>query len=129
MRFRPCIDIHNGKVKQIVGSSLRDAGDSASENFVSARGADYYARMYGNDITNSLIPEEPPYVPPYDELTEENLEQLLDLFDYSTPLYGGLLGTGDEMPKYPFIFGGIGTLAVLLLIIFGLRRRKGDAKG
>ena len=46
MRFRPCIDIHNGKVKQIVGSSLRDAGDSASENFVSARGADYYARMY-----------------------------------------------------------------------------------
>ena len=46
MRFRPCIDIHNGKVKQIVGSSLQDAGDSASENFVSARGADYYARMY-----------------------------------------------------------------------------------
>ena len=27
MEFRPCIDIHNGKVKQIVGSSLRDAGD------------------------------------------------------------------------------------------------------
>ena len=26
MRFRPCIDIHNGKVKQIVGGSLRDAG-------------------------------------------------------------------------------------------------------
>lgn len=25
MEFRPCIDIHNGKVKQIVGSSLRDA--------------------------------------------------------------------------------------------------------
>ncbi len=46
MRFRPCIDIHNGKVKQIVGSSLKDAGDSASENFVSERGADYYARMY-----------------------------------------------------------------------------------
>ena len=27
MEFRPCIDIHNGKVKQIVGSSLKDAGD------------------------------------------------------------------------------------------------------
>ena len=40
MRFRPCIDIHNGKVKQIVGSSLEDRGDSASENFVSERGAD-----------------------------------------------------------------------------------------
>ena len=46
MRFRPCIDIHNGKVKQIVGSSLKDTGSSASENFVSERGAEYYARMY-----------------------------------------------------------------------------------
>lgn len=26
MRFRPCIDIHNGKVKQIVGGSLTDQG-------------------------------------------------------------------------------------------------------
>lgn len=24
MRFRPCIDIHNGKIKQIVGGSLLD---------------------------------------------------------------------------------------------------------
>jgi phosphoribosylformimino-5-aminoimidazole carboxamide ribotide isomerase len=46
MEFRPCIDIHNGKVKQIVGSSLRDAGDQASENFVSGQDAAFYARMY-----------------------------------------------------------------------------------
>ncbi len=46
MRFRPCIDIHNGKVKQIVGSSLRDASDSASENYVSEKDAGYYAAMY-----------------------------------------------------------------------------------
>ena len=46
MEFRPCIDIHNGKVKQIVGSSLMDGSDSASENYVSERGADFYARMY-----------------------------------------------------------------------------------
>ncbi len=46
MRFRPCIDIHNGKVKQIVGSSLQDAGDKATENFSSLKGADFYARMY-----------------------------------------------------------------------------------
>ena len=32
MEFRPCIDIHNGKVKQIVGGSLKDRGDFASEN-------------------------------------------------------------------------------------------------
>ncbi len=46
MQFRPCIDIHNGKVKQIVGSSLRDDGDTASENFVSEKGAAYYAELY-----------------------------------------------------------------------------------
>lgn len=49
MRFRPCIDIHNGKVKQIVGGSLRDEGDSARTNFSSELGADYYARMYRED--------------------------------------------------------------------------------
>ena len=46
MKFRPCIDIHNGKVKQIVGSSLRDEGDKAKENFVSENDADYYASLY-----------------------------------------------------------------------------------
>ncbi len=46
MVFRPCIDIHNGKVKQIVGSSLSDAGDYAKENFVAEQDAAYFARMY-----------------------------------------------------------------------------------
>lgn len=46
MRFRPCIDIHNGKVKQIVGGSLKDMGDYAEENFVSAYDAAWYAAYY-----------------------------------------------------------------------------------
>lgn len=46
MEFRPCIDIHNGKVKQIVGGSLKDCGDSALENFVSEQDAAFYARLY-----------------------------------------------------------------------------------
>ena len=46
MKFRPCIDIHNGKVKQIVGGSLKDAGDQAAENFVSSQDAAFYARLY-----------------------------------------------------------------------------------
>ena len=46
MRFRPCIDIHNGKVKQIVGSSLKDEGSSASENFVSEKTSVYYAGLF-----------------------------------------------------------------------------------
>lgn len=46
MRFRPCIDIHNGKVKQIVGGSLRDEGSQAAENFVAEQGAAWFARCY-----------------------------------------------------------------------------------
>ena len=48
MKFRPCIDIHNGKVKQIVGGSLKDAGDKAEENFVSEQDAAFFARLYQN---------------------------------------------------------------------------------
>ena len=48
MKFRPCIDIHNGKVKQIVGGSLKDAGDQARENFVSGQDAAFYADLYKN---------------------------------------------------------------------------------
>lgn len=49
MRFRPCIDIHNGKVKQIVGGSLKDHGDKAVENFVSGYDAAFYAELYKKD--------------------------------------------------------------------------------
>ena len=49
MKFRPCIDIHNGKVKQIVGGSLRDEGDRAAENFVSDLQAEDFARLYAGD--------------------------------------------------------------------------------
>lgn len=46
MRFRPCIDIHNGSVKQIVGGSLKDEADSALDNFVSELSGDFYAELY-----------------------------------------------------------------------------------
>ena len=36
MKFRPCIDIHNGAVKQIVGGSLKDAGNAAVENYINS---------------------------------------------------------------------------------------------
>lgn len=49
MKFRPCIDIHNGKVKQIVGGTLADEGDQAAENFVSEQDASYYANFYKKD--------------------------------------------------------------------------------
>lgn len=46
MEFRPCIDIHNGKVKQVVGGSLRDETDSVVENFVSEKDAAFFAEFY-----------------------------------------------------------------------------------
>lgn len=46
MKFRPCIDIHNGQVKQIVGGSLSDIGNEAQENFVSTQDAVFYANLY-----------------------------------------------------------------------------------
>lgn len=46
MEFRPCIDIHNGKVKQIVGGSLVDLGDAAKENFVADQDAAFFAALY-----------------------------------------------------------------------------------
>lgn len=46
MHFRPCIDIHNGKVKQIIGSSLKDENDHAADNFIAEWDAGYYAGLY-----------------------------------------------------------------------------------
>lgn len=47
--FRPCIDLHNGKVKQIVGGTLSDSGKGIVENFVSDKGAAYYAKRFKED--------------------------------------------------------------------------------
>ncbi|GHU42929.1 hypothetical protein FACS1894111_07660 [Clostridia bacterium] len=49
MEFRPCIDIHNGKVKQIVGASLRDGDDSPTENFTTEQSAASFAVRYKQD--------------------------------------------------------------------------------
>ena len=49
MEFRPCIDIHNGKVKQIVGGSLKDEGNQAVENFVADQDAAFFAEFYKKD--------------------------------------------------------------------------------
>ena len=45
-KFRPCIDLHDGQVKQIVGGTLRDTGDGPKENFVSDRSAAWFADLY-----------------------------------------------------------------------------------
>ncbi|PVU94443.1 hypothetical protein BB561_002540 [Smittium simulii] len=45
-KFRPCIDLHSGKVKQIVGGTLTDDNESLKENFVALESSAYYANLY-----------------------------------------------------------------------------------
>jgi len=61
MKFRPCIDLHSGQVKQIVGSTLKDDDkksssgskvkniDQLATNFETDRPAADYAAMYQRD--------------------------------------------------------------------------------
>ncbi len=47
--FRPCIDLHEGKVKQIVGGTLDSASESLKTNFISERPAAWFAELYAAD--------------------------------------------------------------------------------
>lgn len=55
MEFRPCIDIHNGCVKQIVGGSLKDEGNQASENFVSEQMRHFMRNFTGNRESGAVM--------------------------------------------------------------------------
>lgn len=48
-RFRPCIDLHEGRVKQIVGGTLDSATEALKTNFVSDRPASWFAARYAAD--------------------------------------------------------------------------------
>ncbi|MGI9571363.1 MAG: phosphoribosylformimino-5-aminoimidazole carboxamide ribotide isomerase, partial [Desulfobulbia bacterium] len=50
MKFRPCIDLHEGSVKQIVGSSLSDENpDELTTNFVAEQPPVWFAELYKRD--------------------------------------------------------------------------------
>ncbi len=49
MKFRPCIDLHAGQVKQIVGSTLSDTAQGLSTNFASDKPSSFYANLYRQD--------------------------------------------------------------------------------
>lgn len=48
-KFRPCIDLHEGKVKQVVGGTFDKGDDAVETNFTSTLAADYYAHLYRKD--------------------------------------------------------------------------------
>lgn len=78
MKFRPCIDIHNGKVKQIVGGSLKDQGDQAAENFVSSKDAAFFAQLYREKGLKGghIILLNPPSSEYYEKTKEQALKAL-----------------------------------------------------
>lgn len=99
MRFRPCIDIHNGKVKQIVGGSLKDAGDSADENFASEYDSTFYAELYKKDGLRGghIILLNPPSSEYY-QATREQAMKALETWPGGMQIGGGI--TADNAGEY-----------------------------
>ena len=91
MEFRPCIDIHNGKVKQIVGGSLKDSGDQAQENFVSEQDAAFYAALYQkNKLKGGHIILLNSYDSPYYEETQKQALAALQAYPGGLQVGGGI---------------------------------------
>ena len=91
MRFRPCIDIHNGKVKQIVGGSLTDVRDQAEENFVSEQDGAFYARLYREaDLSGGHVTLLNSQDSPYYEATRAQAFLALKAYPEGLQLGGGV---------------------------------------
>lgn len=91
MRFRPCIDIHNGKVKQIVGGSLQDQGDQAQENYVAEQDAPFFARLYqSRGIRGGHIILLNPATSPYYEVTRQQAIEALKAYPGGMQIGGGI---------------------------------------
>ncbi len=99
MRFRPCIDIHNGEVKQIVGGSLRDEDDQAVENFKAAQDAGYFAQLYRRDGLKGghVILLNPPSSEYYEKTRKQALKALA-LYPQGLQIGGGI--TADNAREY-----------------------------
>lgn len=99
MEFRPCIDIHNGKVKQIVGSSLTDQKNEAEENFVSKKDAAYYADLYkSKGLTGGHIILLNAKDSSYYEETKKQAMKALEAFPGGMQIGGGI--TAENAKEY-----------------------------
>ncbi len=91
MKFRPCIDIHNGKVKQIVGGSLKDQNNQAKENFVSEQDAAFYADFYqSKEIRGGHIILLNPVTSSYYEETKRQAMMALRAYPQGLQVGGGI---------------------------------------
>ncbi len=124
MEFRPCIDIHNGKVKQIVGSSLKEPDNHPTsqtqavcqgqpgavvENFVAKQDAAYFARLYKRSGIRGghVILLNPPGSDYYQETKAQALAAL-------AAYPGGLQVGGGITPENAFQFLEAGASHVIV---------------
>ena len=115
MKFRPCIDIHNGIVKQIVGGSLNKDSMKARENFVAKRSAKHYAKKYKKDcltgghiiMLNSL--DSPAY-----EETKKQAIKALKAYPNAMQVGGGI----NDRTASEFIRAGATHVIVTSFVFF-----------
>ncbi len=109
MKFRPCIDIHNGKVKQIIGGSLSDEGDRAKENFVSGQTAAFFAGLYRDKGLKGghIILLNPVFSEFYSQTREQALSALQQY-------PGGLMAGGGITPQNAAEFLNAGASHVIV---------------
>lgn len=99
MRFRPCIDIHNGKVKQIVGGSLKDSKNQAEENFTSEKESTFYANLYRRDgLKGGHIILLNPITSEYYEATRQQALRALAAYSGGMQIGGGI--NADNAKEY-----------------------------
>ena len=97
MHFRPCIDIHNGQVKQIIGGSLKDQGDRAAENFVSEKDGGWYADLYRRyGLKGGHIILLNPATSPYYEATRAQAVSALQAWPGGMQVGGGITPDNAE---------------------------------
>lgn len=115
MKFRPCIDIHNGIVKQIVGGSLNKDSMKARENFVAKQSAKHYAKKYKKDgltgghiiMLNSL--DSPAY-----EETKKQAIKALKAYPNAMQVGGGI----NDRTANEFIRAGATHVIVTSFVFF-----------
>jgi phosphoribosylformimino-5-aminoimidazole carboxamide ribotide isomerase len=97
MKFRPCIDIHNGKVKQIVGGSLQDTNNQAQENFVSDQDGAFFANFYKKDgLKGGHIILLNPVGSEYYEATKAQAFKAMEAYPKGLQIGGGIRAENAE---------------------------------
>ena len=96
----------------------------------------YYTVYDGMNVINVLLPERPSFdtdipdgpvprgLPDFSTYTDAELANMFLLLDYGVPLFGALIGTGREVTATPYVFGGVGLLAIALVVVLGRKKKE-----